>query len=81
MSEIPSLDEIIAEIKSHLPESPEGAFCRGDIINALNLSVGKADWLLRSWRREGIVVPAGKVNRTNAWGDSIRVVAYTFTKR
>ncbi len=76
----PTLDEIIAEIRKYLPESPEGAFCRGDVINALDISVAQADFLLESWREKGIARPAGKVNRTNAWGDSVRVAAYTFVE-
>ena len=75
-----TLDEIIAQIKKHLPESPEGAFCRGDVMGALNLNAAKADWLLESWRDDGTIVPAGKVNRTNAWGDSVRVAAYRFAE-
>mgnify|MGYP001586057596 CR=1 FL=1 len=81
MTEIPSLDEVIAQIKQHLPESPEGAFCRGDVMNALNLNAAKADWLLESWRQGGIITPTGKINRTNAWGDAVRVAAYTFVGR
>jgi len=76
----PTLDEVIAEIKRNLPESPEGAFCRGDVMGALNLNAAKADWLLESWRHEGIIVPAGKVNRKNAWGDSVKVAAYRFAR-
>lgn len=74
----PTLDEVIAEIKKHLPESPEGAFCRSDVMNALSLSATKADWRLKRWREDGTIVPAGKINRTNAWGDCVRVAGYTF---
>lgn len=71
----PALEEIIAKIKEQIP-ADERAFCRGDVIKALGMTEREGNNLLRSWRAQGLVEPAGKVTRVNPWGDHKRVEAY-----
>ena len=71
----PTLEEIIAKIKEQIP-AEEGAFCRGDVLRALGLTEGQTNNLVRRWRDQGLIIPAGKVTRVNPWGDHKRVPAY-----
>ena len=75
----PTLDEVIAEIKRNLPESPEGTFCLGDLIKH-GLPQNIARRLLLKWRDEGRIEPAGRIVRKDPWDISRTVPAYKFAR-
>lgn len=63
-----SMDEVIAQIKKYLPVE-EGAFCRGDLVKTLGIPSREGSHLLARLRDDGLIEPAGKVRRADAWGN------------
>lgn len=72
----PTVEEILATLRAKMPEGDEGVFCKADLVAILEVGESRANYLLRKWRSDRLIEPAGKVSRSNAWGDTRRVCAY-----
>lgn len=85
MSEKPepdfTLEEIIAGVQAQMPAEDDGAFCLSDLRKHTGLTENEASRLLRKLRNAGTIEPAGRVSRTDGWGDKRRVHAYRLVKQ